>query len=260
MDEDPFDPYGDDRRTLSDINVTPLVDVMLVLLIVFMITMPVLTHTVPLQLPSAASDDAAQEKKEPLRLSIDANGDYFMGGQRMGLGDVAARLRAEKAGNPDPTLAISADKAVAYERVADALGVAQNAGVFKIGFITEIKDGEGPALTTLSLGPNEAGDGQALGLGAQSAPSPKPEAEAETETETAAPAPSSGFSVKPETPTAAAKSDTAGPKDGLAPPPGAPRARNQAETPALGFDAAPAEAAAPSPAKGAEPPPGVGRK
>ena len=236
MNEDPFDPYGDDRRTLSDINVTPLVDVMLVLLIVFMITMPVLTHTVPLQLPSAASDDAAQEKKEPLRLSIDANGDYFMGGQRMGLGDVAARLRAEKTGNPDPTLAISADKAVAYERVADALGVAQNAGVFKIGFVTEIKDGEGPALTTLSLGPNEAGDGQALGLGAQGAPSPKPEAEAET----AAPAPSSGLSVKPET-AAAAKSDTAGPKDGLAPPPGA-------------------EAMEPSPAKGAEPPPGVSRK
>lgn len=245
MNEDPFDPYGDDRRTLSDINVTPLVDVMLVLLIVFMITMPVLTHTVPLQLPSAASDDAAQEKKEPLRLSIDANGDYFMGGQRMGLGDVAARLRAEKTGNPDPTLAISADKAVAYERVADALGVAQNAGVFKIGFVTEIKDGEGPALTTLSLGPNEAGDGQALGLGAQGAPSPKPEAE------TAAPAPSSGLSIKPETAAAAAKSDAAGTKDGLA--------RNQAETPALGFDAAPAEAA-PSPAKGTEPPPGVGRK
>ena len=258
MDEDPFDPYGDDRRTLSDINVTPLVDVMLVLLIVFMITMPVLTHTVPLQLPSAASDDAAQEKKEQLRVSIDANGDYFMGGQRMGLGDVAARLRAEKAGNPDPTLAISADKAVAYERVADALGVAQNAGVFKIGFITEIKDGEGPALTTLSLGPNEAGDGQALGLGAQGASSPK--AEAEAEAETAAPSPSSGLSAEPETPTAAAKSDKAEPKVGLAPPPGAPRARNQAETPALGFGAAPAEAAAPSPAKGAEPPPGVGRK
>ncbi len=235
MNEDPFDPYGDDRRTLSDINVTPLVDVMLVLLIVFMITMPVLTHTVPLQLPSAASDDAAQEKKEPLRLSIDANGDYFMGGQRMGLGDVAARLRAEKAGNPDPTLAISADKAVAYERVADALGVAQNAGVFKIGFVTEIKDGEGPALTTLSLGPNEAGDGQALGPRAHGAPSPKPAAE------TAAPAPSSGLSVKPETAAAAAKSDTARPKDGLAPPPGA-------------------EATEPSPAKGAEPPPGVGRK
>ena len=255
MNEDPFDPYGDDRRTLSDINVTPLVDVMLVLLIVFMITMPVLTHTVPLQLPSAASDDAAQEKKEPLRLSIDANGDYFMGGQRMGLGDVAARLRAEKTGNPDPTLAISADKAVAYERVADALGIAQNAGVFKIGFVTEIKDGEGPALTTLSLGPNEAGDGQALGLGAQGAPSPKPEAEAET----AAPAPSSGLSVKPETAAAAAKSDAAETKDGLARPAPAPRARNQAGTPALGFDAAPAEAA-PSPAKGAEPPPGVGRK
>lgn len=224
MDEDPFDPYGDDRRTLSDINVTPLVDVMLVLLIVFMITMPVLTHTVPLQLPSAASDDAAQEKKEPLRLSIDANGDYFMGGQRMGLGDVAARLRAEKAGNPDPTLAISADKAVAYERVADALGVAQNAGVFKIGFITEIKDGEGPALTTLSLGPNEAGDGQALGLGAQSAPSPKAEAEA--------PAPSvqdSPAEAAPKPHPASSSADAAG-------------------------------KAAPSPAKGAEPPPGVGRK
>ena len=140
------------------------------------------------------------------------------GGVDPALCDDAARLRAEKAGNPDPTLAISADKAVAYERVADALGVAQNAGVFKIGFITEIKDGEGPALTTLSLGPNEAGDGQALGLGAQGAPSPKSEAEA--------PAPSvqdSPAEAAPKPHPASSSADAAG-------------------------------KAAPSPAKGAEPP------
>ena len=65
---------------MSDINVTPLVDVMLVLLIVFMITMPVLTHSIPLQLPTASEHAKQQEQpKDPLRLSIDANGAYYLG-------------------------------------------------------------------------------------------------------------------------------------------------------------------------------------
>ncbi|WP_148671696.1 ExbD/TolR family protein, partial [Neisseria meningitidis] len=72
---------GDDSP-MSDINVTPLVDVMLVLLIVFMITMPVLTHSIPLELPTASEQTNKQDKqpKDPLRLTIDANGGYYVGG------------------------------------------------------------------------------------------------------------------------------------------------------------------------------------
>ena len=131
---------SDQGRLMSDINVTPLVDVMLVLLIVFMITMPVLTHSIPLQLPTASERAKQQEQpKDPLRLSIDANGTYYLGtdtaGQR--LDELGAHLQAAQAQNPDTILAIAADKEVPYDFVAKALIAAREAGVSKVGFVTE---------------------------------------------------------------------------------------------------------------------------
>lgn len=86
-----------DDSPMSDINVTPLVDVMLVLLIVFMITMPVLTHSIPLELPTASEQANKQDKqpKDPLRLTIDANGGYYVGGDsasKVEIGEVESRL------------------------------------------------------------------------------------------------------------------------------------------------------------------------
>ena len=129
---------------MSEINVTPLVDVMLVLLIVFMITMPVLTHSIPLELPTASEKAAKEEKqpKEPLRLTIDANGAYYVGGDsatKVDIDTVTSRLKEAKSGNENTIVAIAADKAVEYEYVNKALEAAREAGISKIGFVTETK-------------------------------------------------------------------------------------------------------------------------
>lgn len=134
---------GDDAP-MSEINVTPLVDVMLVLLIVFMITMPVLTHSIPLELPTASEKAAKEEKqpKEPLRLTIDANGAYYVGGDsatKVDIDTVTSRLKEAKSGNENTIVAIAADKAVEYEYVNKALEAAREAGISKIGFVTETK-------------------------------------------------------------------------------------------------------------------------
>ncbi|UOO82263.1 biopolymer transporter ExbD [Uruburuella testudinis] len=128
---------------MSDINVTPLVDVMLVLLIVFMITMPVLTHSIPLQLPTA-SENAKQENqpKEPVRLTIDADGAYYLGAEtadKQSLEALTAELKQAHDVNENTIVAIAADKDVPYDFVAQALNAAREAGVSKIGFITETK-------------------------------------------------------------------------------------------------------------------------
>lgn len=134
-----------EESPMADINVTPLVDVMLVLLIVFMITMPVLTHSIPLQLPTA-SENVKQETqpKEPLRLTIDADGAYLLGAEsttKLTLEEVTAKLKQAKADNEDTILAIAADKSVEYDFVAQALHSAREAGIGKVGFITETKTG-----------------------------------------------------------------------------------------------------------------------
>lgn len=134
---------GDEDAPMSDINVTPLVDVMLVLLIVFMITMPVLTHSIPLELPTASEQAAKKDEaqpKEPLRLTISSDGSYYIGAdtdKKATIEDVTARLKQAKADNDNTIVAIAADKAVEYDYVNKALGAARDAGISKIGFVTE---------------------------------------------------------------------------------------------------------------------------
>ena len=131
---------------MADISVTPLVDVMLVLLIVFMITMPVLTHSIPLQLPTASEKAKPQnEPKEPLRLTIDADGSYYLGAdstQKQSLEALGNELKQAQEANEETIVAIAADKEVPYDFVAQALNAAREAGVSKVGFITETKAGE----------------------------------------------------------------------------------------------------------------------
>ncbi|MRN38402.1 ExbD/TolR family protein [Neisseria sp. CCUG17229] len=135
---------GDEDAPMSDINVTPLVDVMLVLLIVFMITMPVLTHSIPLELPTASEQAAKKDTqpKEPLRVTIGSDGAYYIGGdsdKKITIEEVTARLKEAKTANEDAIVAIAADKAVEYDYVNKALGAAREAGISKIGFVTETK-------------------------------------------------------------------------------------------------------------------------
>ena len=126
----------DSDAMLGEINMIPFIDVMLVLLIIFIITVPVIKHAVNIDLPSA-SNEKVQDKPENIRLAIDADGTYFWNEQRVDDADLANRLGLTAAQTPQPELHIRGDKAVRYERVALAMAAAQRAGVRKIGFITE---------------------------------------------------------------------------------------------------------------------------
>ncbi|MEO5607491.1 MAG: biopolymer transporter ExbD, partial [Polaromonas sp.] len=123
-------------EVMNEINMTPLVDVMLVLLIIFIITVPVMKHSVNIDLPRVSSQQELI-KPQTLRLSVNAEGDYFIDDARISDADLAPRLQAAAAQNPQPDLHIRGDKAVRYERVAQAMAAAQQAGLHKIGFITE---------------------------------------------------------------------------------------------------------------------------
>ena len=126
----------DSDAMLGEINMIPFIDVMLVLLIIFIITVPVIKHAVNIDLPRA-SNEKVLDKPDNIRLSVDADGAYFWNGQRVEDADFASRLVVAVAQEPQPELHIRADKAVRYERVAQAMATAQRAGVRKIGFITE---------------------------------------------------------------------------------------------------------------------------
>ncbi|MBA4213494.1 MAG: biopolymer transporter ExbD [Polaromonas sp.] len=126
----------DSDDMMSEINMIPFIDVMLVLLIIFIITVPVIKHAVNIELPQA-SVEKVLDKPENIRLSVDADGVYFWNDQRVDDADFANRLTAAAAQEPQPELHIRGDKAVRYERVAQAMATAQRSGVRKIGFITE---------------------------------------------------------------------------------------------------------------------------
>ncbi|MCL6263496.1 biopolymer transporter ExbD [Craterilacuibacter sp. RT1T] len=121
---------------MAEINMTPLVDVMLVLLVVFIVTAPLLSNAVRVDLPRAAAA-AHQDKPEQIRLAIDAAGALWWNDAPLSEAAFAARLQAAVASHPDVELHVRADKAVRYELVAKALASAQQAGVSRIGFITQ---------------------------------------------------------------------------------------------------------------------------
>jgi biopolymer transport protein ExbD len=131
-----FGTQDDTDEVMNEINMTPLVDVMLVLLIIFIITVPVMKHSVNIDLPRATNEQQLI-KPETVRLSVDAEGSYYLNDAKIADEDLAPRLKAAAAQNPQPDLHIRGDKAVRYERVAQAMAAAQQAGLRKIGFITE---------------------------------------------------------------------------------------------------------------------------
>ncbi|MDG6881906.1 Biopolymer transport protein exbD [Phocoenobacter uteri] len=130
-----FGSMNDDDKEMSDINVTPLVDVMLVLLIVFMITMPVLTQSIPLELPTA-SIEKQDEPKAMMRIAINSEG-TFIDKNVQSDDELKTAFEAQFSKNKDTVIAISADKEVPYEKVVKVLELAQNAGLKKVGFVTE---------------------------------------------------------------------------------------------------------------------------
>lgn len=129
-----FNKSSASTGVMSEINVTPLVDVMLVLLIVFMITMPVLTQSIPLELPTA---NVAQqnEPKHIVRIAINSSGTY-VGEKIVNDDELDAYFTEQFNQDEDTVIAISADVAVEYRNIVRVLESAQNAGLKKIGFVT----------------------------------------------------------------------------------------------------------------------------
>lgn len=130
------DTLEPDTEMMNEINMTPLVDVMLVLLIVFIITVPVMKHAVHVALPSASAQPL-KAKPESIELSVDAQGTAYWNQTPVSEAELSARLKQEASRTPQPDLHIRADKAVRYEFVAQVMAQAQQAGLRKIGFVTE---------------------------------------------------------------------------------------------------------------------------
>ncbi len=131
-----FGTQDDTDEVMNEINMTPMVDVMLVLLIIFIITVPVLKHAVNIELP-AASNVREVDKPETVQLTVDAQGGYFWNGEPVADAMLTSRLDALSQLKPPPALHIRGDKDVRYERIAQVMAMAQRAGVRRIGFVTE---------------------------------------------------------------------------------------------------------------------------
>jgi biopolymer transport protein ExbD len=133
-----FGTQDDTDEVMNEINMTPLVDVMLVLLIIFIITVPVMKQAINIDLPRA-NNQPLDAKPETVRLSVDASGTYYWNEVRIDDQQLALMLKTASATVPQPELHIRGDKDVRYERVAQAMAAAQQAGVKRIGFITDPK-------------------------------------------------------------------------------------------------------------------------
>lgn len=120
----------------AEINMTPLVDVMLVLLIIFIIAAPLMTHAVKVDLPRASSTPLA-EKPKTLQVSINADNVVFVDGQALAAAALEERLRAAVTENSDVEMHLQADRATRYETVAETMSAARRAGLSKIGFVTQ---------------------------------------------------------------------------------------------------------------------------
>ena len=129
-----FDKSG--PAPMAEINMVPLVDVMLVLLVIFIITAPLLTHAVKVDLPKADSQ-VNETKPDNVQLAIDAAGTVFWNGEVLDRSGWRSRMDAAAAQRPQPEVHLRADGEVAYRRVAEVMSDAARAGLKRIGFITE---------------------------------------------------------------------------------------------------------------------------
>ena len=127
---------GDDDAPLTEINMVPLIDVMLVLLIIFIVTAPLLTHAVKVDLPKAASS-ANQTKPENAQLAIDAAGQVFWNGEAVDASAFDSRLQAAGVQQPQPEIHIRAERVTPYEKVAQVMSDAARNGLTRIAFVTD---------------------------------------------------------------------------------------------------------------------------
>ena len=121
---------------MADMNVVPLVDVMLVLLVIFIVTAPLLTHAVKIDLPKASSS-VNITKPEHIEFGIRENGDLFWNGELLAVEALPQRFAQEATRQPQPEIHIRADRHVYYEKVAQVMAAAAKAGLVRIGFVSE---------------------------------------------------------------------------------------------------------------------------
>ncbi|HZV61150.1 MAG TPA: biopolymer transporter ExbD [Methylophilaceae bacterium] len=129
--------FGSDNQSslMSEINTTPLVDVMLVLLVIFIITAPLLTHAVKIDLPQASSQPIEQ-KPEIISISVDGSGQMYWNDTALVGGELSVRLQQAATAQPQPELHIRADRETRYQILAEIMADAQNAGIEKLGFVS----------------------------------------------------------------------------------------------------------------------------
>ena len=132
---------GKRRKLKNEINVVPYIDVMLVLLIIFMVTAPLMNLGVDVQLPESNAKSIT-EQKDPVVVSVDRDGNYFLAieagsNEAVDTASLQAKVRALVANNPDLAVYVAADGAGSYQNVMDAMALLQNAGVEKVGLMSQ---------------------------------------------------------------------------------------------------------------------------
>ena len=135
MPKAPFRRYREAAAN-ADMNVVPLVDVMLVLLVIFIVTAPLLPHAVKIDLPKASSQVNVQ-KPEHVEFGIRENGDLFWNGEKVSFAELPVRFKASASLAPQPELHTRADRKTQYENVARVMSSASKAGLIRIGFLTD---------------------------------------------------------------------------------------------------------------------------
>src|SRR5580700_2964178 len=138
---------GGRYRPMADINVTPLVDVMLVLLVVFMVTAPLLTVGVPVDLPQTQAPPI-NEPKEPTVITVNKDGAIFIQETSVPIDTLVSRLQAITGANPDAVLYVRGDKDINYGRVLEVMSLISNAGFRKVSLVAEAPKGQTPTPPT----------------------------------------------------------------------------------------------------------------
>ncbi|MDQ6988800.1 MAG: protein TolR [Mariprofundaceae bacterium] len=128
--------WGNDQEPMSEINITPMVDVMLVLLIIFMVAAPMLTQGVNVDLPDADAPQIRQQS-EPLVISIRENGDLFMQKKQLKIEQLAPRIQAMRQAKPKLLVFIRGDAKTPYEHIASVMSLLESAGIQQVSLVTE---------------------------------------------------------------------------------------------------------------------------
>lgn len=135
-----FDPFqSDHQKDIADINIIPLVDILLVLLVVFMVTAPISMSGVAVQLPKTGTTKGLKVDNKRIILSVDQNGQYFIGKNKVAAADLSTKLGAVFETQQEKKIYIRADRRVAYGKVSEAMAISRSVGVNRINMLNEAK-------------------------------------------------------------------------------------------------------------------------